>query len=92
MRCLSEEHWEYVSPYFVSEKGHSNSFFAHHENTMLCGLLSKFSSDYVKEQSLKKILEARALQRTTNSTKVRKFIPPYVKQVNFDANNIIVVP
>ena len=85
---LQAEHWEFVSQYFVSEKGHSNSFFAHPENLLLSGLLSKFSSERVKEQSLKKILEARAFQRMSRAKKVRKFIPPYIKKINFDTNNI----
>ena len=46
-------------------------------------------SEEIKEQSLKKILEARVHQRQSRDKRIRKFIPPYVKQIDFDATNII---
>ena len=63
-------------------------YFAHPENLLLCGLLSPFSSDAVREKSLEKILEARKKQKGSKAKNVRKFIPPSLDKFNFDADNI----
>merc|ERR1712018_31793 len=42
----------------------------------------------VKERSLSLILEFRAAERKSKSTKVRKFIPPEPHELNFDAQNL----
>ena len=63
-------------------------YFAHPENLLLCGFLSPFSTDYVREQSLKKILEARKKQRASKAKKIRRFFPPSLDKYDFDANNI----
>ena len=64
------------------------SYFAHPENILLCGFLSPWSSDYVREQSLNKILEARKKQKQSKAKNVRRFIPPYLDRFNFDAENL----
>lgn len=63
-------------------------YFAHPENLLLCGFLSPFSTDYVREQSLKKILEARKKQRASKAKKVRRFFPPSLDKYDFEAANI----
>ena len=65
------------------------SYFAHPENLLMCGLLSPFSSDHVRQQSLEKILEARKKQKASKAKNVRKYIPPALSKYNFDADNII---
>ena len=64
------------------------SYFAHPENILLCGFLSPLSSDYVREQSLNKILEARKKQKQSKAKNVRRFIPPFLDKYNFDAENL----
>ena len=63
-------------------------YFAHPENLLMCGLLSPFSTDYVRQKCLEKILEARKKQKRYKTKNVRKFFPPSLDKFNFDANNI----
>ena len=82
--CLSNELFDFVSYYFWF-----NSYFAHPESIMLCGLLSKFSSPQVKEKSKQLILKSRATKRRSRARKVRRFKRPTEKQFNKNANNDI---
>ena len=63
-------------------------YFAHPENLLLCGLLSPFSSDYVKKKSLEKILEARKKQKKSKTKYPRKYFAPSLDKFDFEANNI----
>ena len=61
---------------FVSFHTSLIRYFAHPENLLLCGLLSPFSSDYVKQKSLDKILEGRKKQKKCKAKYPRKYFPP----------------
>ena len=56
--CLSAPLWDDV----VSHSFTYNSYFAHPENLCFCAIMSKFSSQEVKEQAKEKILEFRKVK------------------------------
>lgn len=82
--CLSREHWDMISREFSP----INSYWAHPENLLFCGLLCDLSSNEVKEQSLALILEFRAAERKSKRKSVRKFEKPEPHELNYDATNL----
>ena len=83
--CLSEEHFQMIS----NEFSPINSYWAHPECLLYCGLVSPLSSNHVKQRSLELILEFRNMQRKSKRKTVRKFIPPEPHELNFHANDLI---
>ena len=65
-----------------------NSYWAHPENLLYCAILSTWSSAEVKKKSLDKILEFRAAERKSKRKTVRKFIPPEIQELNYEADNL----
>ena len=84
--CLTEELWELISDCFSHK-----SYFAHPENLLYCILMSSSSSDIDKETALNLILEFRDVQKKSRAKTVRKFIPPTGLEMNFEAENLIIL-
>ena len=83
--CLSAPLWDDV----VSHSFIYNSYFAHPENLCFCAIMSKFSSQEVKEQAKEKILEFRKVKRKSKAKKFRKFVKPTGLELNLEADNIM---
>ena len=80
--CLSPEHFTFVMKYF-----HINSYFAHPENLLVCGLLCPISTNEIKEKCLKMLLKIRHTVRPQTDT-IRQFFTLLPNETNPDADNI----
>ena len=81
---MSEENFEYLKKYFAI-----NGAAAHPETLLLCGFMSKKSSDATKEEALWLIIDARNWERENPSPNVRQYIYPTVDDINFGATTIL---
>lgn len=79
--CLSPEYFTFVMKYFCI-----NSYFAHPENLLICGLLSPMSTQEIKEKCLRIILQIRSVVRIDE---IRQFFALLPHEVNTDANDIV---
>ena len=77
------QHWEFLEDHFVR-----NSYFFQPENLLYCGLLSKFSTDEIRDKCEAKILKGRIARKKKKSKKVRKLKKPKKDEINFGADNL----
>ena len=63
------------------------SYYAHPENVCFSVILSGFSTQNDRERALEKYLEFREIKRKSKAKKIRTFVPPTRKELNFDAHN-----
>ena len=66
---------------------HINSYFAHPENLLVCGLLCPISTNEIKEKCLKMLLKIRHTVRPQTDT-IRQFFTLLPNETNPDADNI----
>ena len=83
-QCSTADHWEIIFGVFVW-----NSWWAHPENVMLCGMLSQFSTPKIKVRSRGKFLKARKTTRKSRAKKVRRFKHPKANQLNEEPVDVL---
>ena len=83
-QCSTADHWEIIFGVFVW-----NSWWAHPENVMLCGMLSQFSTPKIKVRSRGKFLKARKTTRKSRAKKVRRFKHPKINQLNEESVDVL---